>query len=356
MCGYTLTEAYWRIRNKEGLMPLYDRETLDLWSKVITKFRRYCGSPLPLPGGIYVDFKKQKEEILSHMERYRDMLCSKADKTPERLCGEWAFLAGAAIMEKFNEAGLNPMMMDEDSLNGFILSIDYAEIKERVNNLIPRYNAFIEDKNKRIEEVEKEIKETNKAFEQQKQLILEVAKKEETWSKTEDKLYSKIEKSRSKAEVVLRRKIRNIAREDFLEKLDRKTKGQLEWPVDSVDTETGKRAVWQIRTDLANRSSKGADICNTLYYFWTVNQWSGQEDRDIMEEDLRNIDKFINWKMKLKKADKERMKKEGKHLQYDEQELVDNIATFLHLVKWPVHPLDKGENEENQTTAKEQGK
>lgn len=72
--GDTLSCAYWRLREGKGLLTYEDKRMLDVWSKQITKVRRYCSSPVALPISKHKEMSSKRNELLDRMETYRDWL------------------------------------------------------------------------------------------------------------------------------------------------------------------------------------------------------------------------------------------------------------------------------------------
>lgn len=72
--GYTMSAAYWRLREGKGLVSLYDQETFRLCSNLITAIRRFMGSPIPMTKTQYLNFKELKEQKLSELESYRTII------------------------------------------------------------------------------------------------------------------------------------------------------------------------------------------------------------------------------------------------------------------------------------------
>lgn len=72
--GDTLSCAYWRLREGKGLLTYEDKRKLDVWSKQITKVRRYCSSPKSLPFNEHETLKEKRKDLLERMEKYRDWL------------------------------------------------------------------------------------------------------------------------------------------------------------------------------------------------------------------------------------------------------------------------------------------
>lgn len=72
--GYTFSEAYWRLREGKGLLCAYDRETLSLWSGLITAVRRGTAASAPLKAEDKRALKAKRESLLERMEAYRDHL------------------------------------------------------------------------------------------------------------------------------------------------------------------------------------------------------------------------------------------------------------------------------------------
>lgn len=347
VCGYTLSEAYWRIRDNKGLMNTFDRETLELWSKVITKFRRHSGCPVTLDDGDYNALKASRERILKEMERYRDMLVYKAEKEPERLCGDYDFLADAAILEQFNLNNLDWKLLDEDSLDGFIKSIDYDAINQRVNDLIPRYRAFIKDQNEKIAELRKQEEAIGEAYSNRVEAAIKAG--------LDDTSINAIRKEGQKKGEEIHNKISVQISRDFYMELPGKLRGKLQRVEDDViyievkdknderkDKVKAKYKVWQIRTDMAHRSSKGADISDTLYNFWDVKQYTDDDTRQIIIDDLKCIDDYLQWKIDWKEADEANYFETKKHLKYDSHKMAVKINTFYSSLQVPRHPLDHG--------------
>lgn len=299
VCNYTVAEGYWRIRLHEedslepGLLSVYDQNTLDMWSDVIAKFRKNCGSPVPLPALNYVELKNFREVVTEEMEQYRTLLGR--GTYPIYILDEHRCLVGAAIMEKFNQANLVPSEMDDESLEGFLREIDWQSVRDRAIGLVPDYEKFCEWKEEALKHAQK-----------QKDIIA-------------------------------------IKLTDFIDDwLDNEKKGKLQWAGHSLKDSSSKKykyAVWQIRTDLEHRSSKDAHINDYLCYFWTVRSWSSEADQLVIKRDMQRIEDFISWKEKMKEADAAHKKKTGKHMQYDAGDVAGKIETFYKSIETPVHPL-----------------
>lgn len=298
VCNCTIAEGYWRIRLhtenpiEPGLLSIYDQQTLDLWSNVIAKFRRNCGSPVSLSPLNYVELKNYRELVTDKMEQYRSMLGN--GTSPIYIIDEYRELAGAAIIEKFNEANLVPSDMDENSLEEFLRKIDWRAVKERAIGLIPEYKRFL-------------------------------AWKEEAFK------HAKTQKE------IIAIKLR-----DFIDDwLDKEEKGKLEWDSHTVkgSSKKLKYAVWQIRTDLEHRSSKNAHINDYLCYFWNVQSWSTEADQLLMQRDLQRIEQFATWKKQMKEEDAAFKKKTGKHKKYNAADIIGVIDGFYNSIEIPVHPL-----------------
>ena len=72
--GYTFSETYWRLRDGKGLISLYDKESLKLWSDLITCVRRCTGALTPLSVEDQARLKKKRNELLECMECFRDRI------------------------------------------------------------------------------------------------------------------------------------------------------------------------------------------------------------------------------------------------------------------------------------------
>lgn len=77
--GDTLSSAYWRLREGNGLVTYQDRKVLVELSKQITMIRRFLSSPLALNEREYYEVRNMREELLERMENYRDWLSKGSD-------------------------------------------------------------------------------------------------------------------------------------------------------------------------------------------------------------------------------------------------------------------------------------
>lgn len=72
-CGYTLSEAYWRMEEGKGLMSLYDQESFELWSQIMNGVARI--KPLSrLTPNEYKEFQNLRNDVWNNMENYREWL------------------------------------------------------------------------------------------------------------------------------------------------------------------------------------------------------------------------------------------------------------------------------------------
>ena len=69
--SYTMSDAYWRLRDGKGLISSYDQETFKICSDLITQIRRYMGSPVALHRQDYNRIKSSKEDIIDILEFFR---------------------------------------------------------------------------------------------------------------------------------------------------------------------------------------------------------------------------------------------------------------------------------------------
>lgn len=72
--GDTLSSAYWRLREGNGLVTYQDRKILVATSKQITKIRRFFSSPIALDENSYKEVRNMRENLLERLESYRDWL------------------------------------------------------------------------------------------------------------------------------------------------------------------------------------------------------------------------------------------------------------------------------------------
>ena len=72
--GYSFSEAYWRLREGKGLVSAYDKESLKLWSSLITSVRRSTAPLKKLLPADQQELNNKREKLLMNMESYRDRL------------------------------------------------------------------------------------------------------------------------------------------------------------------------------------------------------------------------------------------------------------------------------------------
>ena len=72
--NYTMSEAYWRLREGKGIVSSYDQETLISLSKMITQFRRRMGYPVRIDMLDYLRFEEERDSILRNFELFRDIV------------------------------------------------------------------------------------------------------------------------------------------------------------------------------------------------------------------------------------------------------------------------------------------
>ena len=72
-CGYTLSEAYWRLDDGKGLMSLYDQESFEQWSEVMNGVARIKPLSRLMPIE-YENFCAYRNLIWENMESYRHWL------------------------------------------------------------------------------------------------------------------------------------------------------------------------------------------------------------------------------------------------------------------------------------------
>lgn len=72
-CGYTLSDAYWRMEEGKGLITLYDQKSFELWSDIMNNVARI--KPLSsLTTEAYKEFCKLRSNVWKKMESYREWL------------------------------------------------------------------------------------------------------------------------------------------------------------------------------------------------------------------------------------------------------------------------------------------
>ena len=108
--GYTFSEAYWRLREGKGLLCAYDRETLALWSGLITAVRRATAPLTPLRAEDKCALTAKRVTLLEKMEAYRDRV----------------------------EAGTHPVYLYENSTPGIMEHVLVAHTGNGIREAVPQ--------------------------------------------------------------------------------------------------------------------------------------------------------------------------------------------------------------------------
>jgi len=224
--GDTLSCAYWRLREGKGLLTYEDKSMLDIWSKQITKVRRYCSSPKGLPLKEYEILKKKRNDLLEKMEKYRDWLA----------------------------VGSKPIYLtDQTHHDDSNITLDIT-----VTHLYPDI------------------------------VCADIETQKEFWrSRPFDKILIEDEKIYKKLNPVF------------------KSSQTLADAIDIIYEKTNYNflpynKVWQIRTDMERRSSKDAFINSTMNWMRMILHRCKHGHTQIILENERIINDFVEWKMKAK--------------------------------------------------------
>lgn len=305
-CGYTLSETYWRLREGRGLLSYFDQETLELWSQLITQFRRFAGSPLAIDRECYNSIGDTKSKLLDEMEEYRTWL---ADGVQPGYLGDSLLFVCEVVQEHFLNNGKKWQEMNESELLEYLRGIDYDVLLKRADEVQEHFRQHCKICEKCIENLEEE----------ERELTMRLKKKE-----ISEKEYTK--------------EIRKI----------KKAIKMNEYPLLAFYDLEGNRSenfmpvepdkVWQIRTDIDHRSSKDARISATLNLIWNVASKSTDEHRKIIDENMKVMSEFRGWKADIVAKNKAHKEKYGKSMLYEQNEILGRLKCLLDAIQVPQFP------------------
>ena len=139
--NYTLSAAYWRLREGKGLISAYDQKTLDLSFKLITQIRRYLGSPVPLSDEYYNSLFTRKKTVIDALEKYRTKL--EFGAKPEYLNDKHYTVAVNRVL--FRVVGNRQYKMTMDEMVSFWETLRQKELFQEVKVAHKRFKEELKE-------------------------------------------------------------------------------------------------------------------------------------------------------------------------------------------------------------------
>lgn len=126
--NYTMSEAYWRLREGKGLISAYDQETLELLSKMITQFRRRLGYPVRIDILDYLRYAEERNEMLHNYELLRDVVGGGTQ--PEYMYENHYVVAVKRVLKK--RIGENYLDLNSDEYIRFWESLSLDDMQDEL--------------------------------------------------------------------------------------------------------------------------------------------------------------------------------------------------------------------------------
>lgn len=273
LTGDSFSAAYWRLREGKGLLTPSEKQHLDLWCSLVTMVRKSTGSPIPLKRDDHRRLMELREGLLMKMEEYRDWLSNGSKPKYLHRCTKLLLPlepTNSQIFEKCTYETLPFALSKHLEGLGVIISDIQPEQQEEVLSMVD--------------------------FETLTSINEQLAN--ELVPRMRSNCYSA-------AMAMFRIEHPNIA----------------EPPLDKV---------WQIRTDMEHRSSKGANISFLLNWIADVPSKS-EAHNDAYTTIASTLTSLSIWKAK-KKAWYEDLKKKGEKVEFDSGEIYSYMAEHMNSV------------------------
>ena len=126
--NYTMSEAYWRLREGKGIVSSYDQETLISLSKMITQFRRRMGYPVRIDMLDYLRFEEERDSILRNFELFRDIVG--AGQNPEYMYENHYVVAVERVLKR--RIGENYLYLNSDEYIRFWNSLSLDDMQQEL--------------------------------------------------------------------------------------------------------------------------------------------------------------------------------------------------------------------------------
>lgn len=126
--NYTMSEAYWKLRDGKGLVSSYDQKTLQLLSEMITLFRRRLGYPVRIDMVDYLRFGEERNSMLHNFELFRDIVG--AGQNPEYMYENHYVVAVERVLKR--RIGKNYLYLNSDEYIRFWNSLSLDDMQQEL--------------------------------------------------------------------------------------------------------------------------------------------------------------------------------------------------------------------------------
>lgn len=309
--GLPLAQNYWRLREGKGLLNIFDQTSLDMWSKLISDIRRFTGSPVALPNRFMDDIRAEREQLLKRMEQYRTWLSQGTSPVYHYDCYQHG---GCVYRRQALELALSSWLkdkgMDLTEPPDSCLWTMSASDRERPRSLVDRI-------------LREQLIAWQEVYQEASQICAEI-----------QRVIDRTEQSRRRCEAVLQdERSSETEKTEAVRILDEVNRVN---PL--IDSGVMNKRnffyideIWQIRTDMDNRSSIDAAINALLLWIGDIPSLTA-EHRLIYRQDQDKVNAYKEWKSLMRKQFSTSKEKHGS---YDAAAIAEEIRTTIKSIMVP---------------------
>ena len=312
--GLPLAQNYWRLREGKGLLNIFDQTSLDMWSKLISDIRRFTGSPVALPNRFMDDIRAEREQLLKRMEQYRTWLSQGTSPVYHYDCYQHG---GCVYRRQALELALSSWLKDKgmdlteppDSCLWTMSASDREAWRQRPRSLVDRI-------------LREQLIAWQEVYQEASQICAEI-----------QRVIDRTEQSRRRCEAVLQdERSSETEKTEAVRILDEVNRVN---PL--IDSGVMNKRnffyideIWQIRTDMDNRSSIDAAINALLLWIGDIPSLTA-EHRLIYRQDQDKVNAYKEWKSLMRKQFSTSKEKHGS---YDAAAIAEEIRTTIKTVSY----------------------
>lgn len=313
--GLPLAQNYWRLREGKGLLNIFDQTSLDMWSKLISDIRRFTGSPVALPNRIMDDIRAEREQLLNRMEQYRTWLSQGASPVYHYDCYQHG---GCVYRRQSLELALSFWLKDRgmdltespDSCLWTMSASDREAWRQRPRSLVDRI-------------LREQLIAWQEVYQEASQICAEI-----------QRVIDRTEQSRRRCEAVLQdERSSETEKTEAVRILDEVNR--VNPLIDSGVMDKRNYfyidEIWQIRTNMDNRSSIDAAINALLLWVSDIPSLTA-EHRLIYRQNQDKVNAYKEWKSLMREQFSTSKKKHGS---YDAAEIAEKIRTTINSIVVP---------------------
>lgn len=313
--GLPLAQNYWRLRDGKGLLNIFDQTSLDMWSKLISDVRRFTGSPVALPNRLMDDIRTDREQLLNRMEQYRTWLARGSSPLYHYDCYR---NGGCLYRKQALELALSSWLKDRgidltespDSCLWTMSASDREAWRQRPRSLVDRilkeqlivWPEVYHEASQICDEIQRVIERNGQIRKRCEAVLLD-------------------ERSAEAEKAEAARVLDEVSRVNPLGDsgvMDRRCFFYID-------------EIWQIRTDMDNRSSIDAAINALLLWISDIPSLTA-EHRHIYRQNQDKVNAYREWKSLMREQFSTSRKKHGS---YDAAEIAEKIRATIKSIMVP---------------------